>query len=468
MPIYSDEEDKIGIEQHALEIKDAINKGAQTIAITSNFGGGKSSLVKYLETQYSNITTKFCYINLWYDKNTQSSIDLHRSFIYQLGCQISKSKGKYIGKRISKNYGLIKICLQSWFQSLLSYCMFALIALGVFWLPLYDNITSKIITDNWFENNHINYGITFFVAALFIGVFLLYAADIVFSSKQSAGTREIDEHEIMDIYKSYICKYHFKHYIVIIEDLDRTENENVLKFIRELRRYYVPTAKKQYKLEKMRCFSNFLDEKLHLKNRNRITFIVNVKTETELNKELNSHKLQNIKKRSDTRDEGNQLELEIETNYLYPKVFDYTLNLKQIHIDNYDVIMKKLLEDNKESFISNNIPVFSADKIIPEFEWLKRGKNLDIRELKNRLNAAISTYINLRHKFKADKVSMPKCIASAYINVAFEKEYSKIEKIGFDGIINLYVKNHQISSNDISDYFLKKILKFRMISHQNC
>lgn len=426
MPIYSDEEDKIGIEQHTLEIKDAINKGAQTIAITSDFGGGKSSLVKYLETQYSNITTKFCYVNLWCDINNDDSTELHRSFIYQLGSQISKRKGKYISKRLSKNYGLIKICLQSTFQSILSYIMFVLMALGALCIPLYDNITSKIITYEFIKQNHNNIGIVVFIAALFIGVFLLYSADIVFSSKQSAGARVINEHELMDIYKSYICKHHFKHYIVIIEDLDRTKSDKVIKFIRELRRYYVPTDRKQYKNKCIRNISNYLDNKLHLKNRNRITFIVNIKTEASL---------------------GN------EAKDLYPKVFDYTLNLKQIHIDNYDVIMRKLLEDNKELFKRNNIPVFKDNVIIPEFEWLKRGRDLNIRELKNRLNAAISTYINLLHKFESNKVSMPKCIASAYINVAFEKEYSKIEEIGFDGIINLYVKDHQTSSDDVIKYF---------------
>lgn len=429
MPIYSDEEDKIGIEQHALEIKDAINKGAQTIAITSDFGGGKSSLVKYLERQYSNLTTKFCYVNLWCDINSkpnEKSTDLHRSFIYQLGSQISKRKGKYISKRLSKNYGLIKICLQNTFQSILSYIMFALISVGSLCIPLYDDIMSKVIPLNFVNENHNNIGIASYIIALLIALFLLYSADIVFSSKQSAGNREINEHELMDIYKSYICKYHFRHYIVIIEDLDRTKSSEVAKFIRELRRYYVPTNKKQYKFKTIRKISNFFGNSLRIKNRNRITFIVNIKTESALGEEA--------------RD-------------LYPKVFDYTLNLKQIHIDNYDVIMKKLLEDNKTLFENNKIPVFKNNVLIPEFEWLKRGKHLDIRELKNRLNATISTYINLLHKFDANKVSLPKCICSAYVCVAFEKEYEQIEKIGFDGIINLFVADHQLLPEAIVKYY---------------
>lgn len=422
MPISSDEEDKIGIAQHALEIKDAINKGAQTIAITSDFGGGKSSLVKYLETQYSKFNTKFCYVNLWCDIKQNDSTELHRSFIYQLGNQISRLKGQYISKRLSKNYGLFKISLQNAWQAFMSYIMLAFILMGALCIPLYEKITTQIIGEELLENIHNQIGIGAFIIALLIGLFLLYTADIVFSSKRSAGSREINEHELMDIYKSYICNYHLKHYIVIVEDLDRADNEIVLKFIKELRRYYVPNNRKQYKKRRLSTNTSIFN----FRNRNRITFIVNIKSESALGKDAEN---------------------------LYPKVFDYTLNLKQIHIDNYDVIMKKLLEDNKELFRKNHIPVFKNDEIIPEFEWLKRGKNLNIRDLKNRLNATISTYINLLHKFDAGRVSLPKCIASAYINVAYEKEYNKIEKLGFDDVINLYVQDHQITFNDIVNYY---------------
>lgn len=59
MPISSENEDKIGISQHAAELKNVIKKGAQSIAVTSDFGGGKSSLIRYLESKYSCLTTKF-------------------------------------------------------------------------------------------------------------------------------------------------------------------------------------------------------------------------------------------------------------------------------------------------------------------------------------------------------------------------------------------------------------------------
>lgn len=431
MPISFEDDDKIGIRQYALEVKDSIKKGAQTVAITSDFGGGKSSLVKYLESLYCKVTTKFCYINLWCDlDNTNTTqdddsqlLEIHKSFIYQLASQISNRKGKYISKRLSKNYGLVKITLQNAWLSMLSYIMFALIIVGMLCIPLYDSIQSYISTYKFITTNHNEIGIIAFCLAILFGLLLIYRADIVFSAKQSDNGREINEHELMDIYKSYICNYHFKHYIVIIEDLDRTQNINTERFIKELRRYYVP-CKNNLGLNKK---TNNLFTKIGFFNRNRITFIVNIKSESAL----------------ETKQEG-----------LYPKVFDYVLNLKTINIDNYDVILKKFLIDNKHFFIDNDIPVFSDDgKIIADFEWLKRGTDLDIRRLKTRLNSAISTYVNLRYKFDKDKISLSKCIAYAYITEAFSKDYIKVEKVGFDGVIDIYVKNQHLEPYQVIEFY---------------
>ena len=414
MPISTEAEDKIGISQYAAELKAAIKNGAQSIAITSDFGGGKSSLVRRLETLYCRLFTKFCYINLWSqmhssDKGTK---ELHKSFIYQLGSQINTKKGNYISRRLSKNYGMLGITLPSLFSTVASFLMCLLFAIGFACTSLYETI-SEYITFEFYTENHGWLGQASFILAAILALLLLYKTDVVFSSKNSEANRTVDEHELMDIYKTHICRFHLRHYIVVIEDLDRSEKEYVNRFIKELRRYYVPHKGK-------RCFLPWWI--------NRITFIVNIQGESHIA----------------SKDDKN----------LYGKAFDYVLNLKDIHVDNFDIILKKLLEDNREYFTSENIRVFNATGgFLSEFEWLIRGKDIDLREIKNRLNTAILTYTNLCSKFEADGISMSKCIAAAYVTSVCEKEHQDIRNLNFEKMIDLYVSNASLTSENILEHF---------------
>lgn len=417
MPISSKDEDKIGISQYAKELKAAIGDGAQSIAVTSDFGGGKSSLIRHLETLYCRLFTKFCYINLWSQMYTQGhdTQELHKSFLYQLGSQISSQKGNYISRRLSKHYGVLGIKLPSFISTALSVLMCALIVIGFACTSLYETV-SEYITFEFYTNNYEWLGQASFIIAGVIALFLLYRADIIFSSKNSETNRIIDEHELMDIYNTHICRAHLRHYIVVVEDLDRSEQNVVNQFIKELRRYYIPT--------KRRWFSWLFP------GINRITFIVNIKEENQI---------------ADSKDD-----------HLYGKAFDYVLNLKDIHVDNFDVILKKLLEDNRPYFKKEGIKAFDAkEEFISEFEWLIRGKNIGLRDIKTRLNTAILTYVNLCSKFNAKDISMPKCIASAYVTSACEKEHQNAKDFDFEEIIDRYVTNSGITAEDISSAFEK-------------
>lgn len=417
MPITSADEDKIGISQCASELKDVIKKGAQSIAITSDFGGGKSSLVRYLESKYSCLTTKFCYVNLWSQIESSDSENLHKSFIYQLASQISLRKGNYVSRRLSQNYGMLGITLPSIFSTILSFIMFFIFAIGFLCTTLYETVSEYIAFD-FYNTHHKEIGVASFVVATFLALILIYKSDIIFSSKNSETNRKIDEHELMDIYKSYICKFHFKHYIVVIEDLDRSNKKNVNKFIKELRRYYIPY---KHKRSKWRLLNWLYDT--FFKNINRITFIVNIKSENKIAR--------------------------LHEQNLYSKAFDYVLNLKEINVDNYDVILEKLLEENRKLFIENGIPILKDGKYIPELEWIIRGKKVGLREIKTRLSTAISAYLNLCSKFSEEYISLEKCIAASYVMSEFEKEFFAIKEIGFDSIIDLYATNPKISDKDI-------------------
>lgn len=424
MPIASADEDKIGVTQCAAEIQAVIKKGAQSIAVTSDFGGGKSSLIRCLESMYSGLTTKFCYVNLWSQLSGDKSEDLHKSFIYQLASQINGKKGNYVSRRLSQNYGMFGITLPSIWSSILSFVLFIFLAAGFACTTFYAEISTYIDIE-FFNTHHNKLGVASFAVAAFLTLVFLYNTDIMFSSKDSESSRTIDEHELMDIYRTHICSFHLRHYIVVIEDLDRSDKKSVNKFIKELRRYYIPCKHKRSKWR----FINWLKD-IILGKINRITFIVNIKAENEI--------------------------AEKEDSDLYSKAFDYVLNLKEINIDNYSVILDKLLEENRERFKDNEIPAFGDDgKFIPEFEWIIRGQRIGIREIKRRLSAAISTYVNLCSKFNKEYISLKKCIASAYIITAFEAEYIQIKELGFDSIIDLYVTNPQMTEEDITKEYEK-------------
>ena len=338
--------------------------------------------------------------------------ELHKSFVYQLGSQISTKKGNYISRRLSKNYGMLGITLPSVFSTVASFLMCLLFAIGFACTSLYKTL-SEYITLEFYTEHHEWLGQASFILAGVIALILLYKTDIIFSSKNSEANRTVDEHELMDIYKTHICKFHLRHYVVVIEDLDRSEKESVNRFIKELRRYYVPQKRKRW------WFPWWV---------NRITFIVNIKGEYHIASE---------------KDEN-----------LYGKAFDYVLNLKDIHMDNFDVILKKLLEDNRQYFESEQIDAFnSKGEFRSEFEWLIRGKDIGLREIKNRLNTAILTYVNLRSKFDADGISMPKCIAAAYVTSVCEKEHQNIKCLDFEKVIDLYVTKSSLSTEDVSTYF---------------
>lgn len=116
-PIENEENDWIGVSVYVDKIKSAIEQGANMIAITSDFGSGKSSLISLLEKRIEKIKYNkvLCFrkkyklykINMWNVLNNNSdttSIELHKSFVYNLSSQMSRRKGSYISKRLSKNY----------------------------------------------------------------------------------------------------------------------------------------------------------------------------------------------------------------------------------------------------------------------------------------------------------------------------------------------------------------------------
>ena len=117
-PIHDKSEDVLGLQAHVDSLQAAIDSGAQMIAVTSPFGAGKSSVTELLHSQNAN--QEVINVSMWSHlcKNEDPSLantttELHRSFLYQIVSQLDAKAGAYISRRLSKNYGLLKLHTES-------------------------------------------------------------------------------------------------------------------------------------------------------------------------------------------------------------------------------------------------------------------------------------------------------------------------------------------------------------------
>ena len=149
-PITSKSEDVIGFSTYVEKLDAAISNGGQMVAITSPFGAGKTSVVELLQERYLNDPQKrVIKVSMWSNlfpagiskgepqiKNGQrisyysgETIELHKELVYQLISQINWRRGKYISRRLSQNYGLLKVQTDKpyyWISILLAIVLFSL------------------------------------------------------------------------------------------------------------------------------------------------------------------------------------------------------------------------------------------------------------------------------------------------------------------------------------------------------
>lgn len=107
-PITTKENDIIGLDVCADKLSDAIDEGAQMIAITSPFGSGKTSVIDLLQEKRQNNKKEYILkIPMWSQLHQlkNSANELHRNFLYQISSLINHKRGTYVSRRLSNNYG---------------------------------------------------------------------------------------------------------------------------------------------------------------------------------------------------------------------------------------------------------------------------------------------------------------------------------------------------------------------------
>lgn len=427
-PVKEAEKDLIGMTAYVKNIMAAIKNGAQMVGITSDFGGGKSTLIDMLENEYDFIERlkyKFCRVNLWCqtEGDAPNAVDLHKTFLYQLTSQIRPGKGSYVSRRLSRNYGLLKISANGWLASFftvtLAVCGVAGICIKTFQTQISDIFPelAPYLTGT---------SMALLALSVLLAVVLLMKADIIFSSKSSEKNREIEEIGILDLYRSMILNCGFgKHYIIVLEDLDRTEDAaNVLRFMKEIRKYYVPSRAGG-------IFKNL---------KNKVTFVVNIKPEVQLKEELEAGLIAGQK--------GNSAQ---PYQFVFEKLFDYIVDLKKINIDNYDAILEGLIQEKRTEIEDAGIPVYEENNVakMQGMQWIIRGKSLDIRGIKDRLNAALLLYQTLTLKFGLDRISFEKCAAVSYLMSAYSEEFYKMSANAFEILVEKYIEGTIESETDV-------------------
>ena len=402
-------QDHIGFNVQRDALDNAIDSGAKMIGLTADFGYGKSSLVGMVSSDRAKYEEPIK-INLWdnlqnadpknpSDKETQ----LEKSFLFQLANNSGKKTlTKYVNKRLSGNNGLLSFTFRSskmWIWLIVALLFFALgLAFHLTKLEALDPnmwILGKFKLILKVEIYPICYALS--IIFLACGLWKYRAA---FSTWKSEGQRKFDSTDVFSIFQEIIDTIRSsKTRIILIEDLDRLSNENsdnndrtITSFIRIL-----------YRLSNM-C-----------KNSN-ICFVVAIEPAKTADK-----------------------------NELYSKFFDYILDLKAVHIDDFTKILKSLLQDKereiKKLFNATELNEHTAeetkaplhDNIYSQFEYLIRGQKLTIRELKHRLNDAIVLFKTIQSKRYLNSSGMPNmvtCCVVSYLRSEFEEDYYKFVKNG--------------------------------------
>ena len=434
-PITSEENDWIGVSVYVDKLDEAIKSGAGMIGITSDFGAGKSSLVSLLKNRYpwwkrQRARLAFYTINMWNNLDAQTgeqdsgcgennSVSLHKSFLFHLISQISPTKGSYISKRLSRNYGLLKVQSSSRIH-MAALCIAVIMGLFAEALRRFGTETGFFSGIPFFQRHGLFLQFMAYAVAAVCIVYVVCKADILFSSTKSEGKRQIDENILIDYYHHEVLyRGFFRHYVFIIEDLDRTDNaDTVLRFLKEIRKYYLTSE-------------NFLSRLHH----NRVTFIINIKPEALLENPGRPPK------QADTLPA--QADARCPAEGLYSKFSDYTIELTKINIDNYDVILNGQLHELSHTLVRlgliGDAGSASVDAI-PGMQWIIRGRKLDMREIKERLNKALTLYESLLHKFSKNEITFEKCAAATYLTSEYAREYYRLADDDLEGIIEKYMR----------------------------
>lgn len=405
----STEKDIIGFKSYINSLNTVINNDSKFIGLISEFGTGKSSLIKMLSnTKSENKPLEVITINLWNcDESNKSQLDIHQVFLHQLIDKLDIKTKDYYKKKINKKYRLFDIKF-GFKRKLYIYLLFLIYIFSAF-------EALKII--NLFPSELYRIIYYFLLSILTILCVLLYKPILSFNKDKSDNC--IDENDTKDLYVDIINEYFStrknknKRLIICLEELDRFSDYQVV--IKHIKEFY-----KFYKL-----------------NPNHVTFIIAIKSANSLAENVSEEKIKvtNVIKNT------------------YEKVFDYILNMNSVNIQDYDSILLELIDEKKDD-LPDGIKVPNINKI-GAWRYLYLGKKITVRDLKHRYNYAISLYLSAQES-GVKKVDFDKCLYISYLEDEYNSLYYKLtsDSSVINDILLYYAKNKNLEN------YLHKEIKF--------
>ena len=451
-PIETEDEDRIGMSTYVERLEDAVNAGAKTIAVTSDFGTGKSSLISCYEQRCKNNKdnkVKVIRVNMWGNyarvgaddnQNHIMPVELHKAFIYQVVSQIDSRKkdrnSNYISKRLSKDFGVLFIGGKK-----RCWVVVAIVSLLTFFIAStvvkYQELVQELykLSDSSFRIIQI----ILLIASAFGFAIAIANSEIIFSSRKSEGNRTFEENILIALFKQEVISPGSKwnRLVIVVEDLDRiNDKETVMHFLRELRKYYLADD-----LKGKICFIVCIKPEALLRD-DQMTEVTNSE-QTPAFEEKRKNTEESAPNNSEESAQNNRCAENLFANVQeYKKLFDYSINLQKVNIDNYDSILDGLLKEQKDWLCDLSL---EPDKKTPGMEWMIRGKNsIDIREIKNRLNEALTLYESLRSRFPKDMeekngvITFEKCAVATYLRREFEKDFYHLEDDAIDILVSQF------------------------------
>lgn len=434
-PIKNKKDDIFGYDCEVKRIKNAIKDDANVIGIVSEYGSGKSSLIQLLINKLFFLRYKIIRVNLWDNKlkiiddkdksipSEKSIVRLHKMFLRQVSSQTKKYNSAYINRRINANYGAAKISFPSFISLFKWFLIYILLLVGLLYIicKFGFDISSFNDISAVDKKNFISYIIPK-IPTIIIGFaffYIIFNKEVLFSFWNNSKSREITEEDTIQIYNELFGKKikflpRLRRIVIIIEDLDRIEDNDIVEFyLNEFYRLYIEGNEQ---------------------NRKGITLIFCLK--------------------DDKKDSS-------ESKYI--KIFDYISYINQINIDDKDEVLRQLI--NRDDLLYD-LSFDKENKVIDisKLSWLIEGQNINIRTIKRRIEHFKNIYLMIcsRGKSKNNKnddldINIVMCSFVAYLKTEYNDEldyilshYDSTRANYIDIYVNKKVIGESINSDNIT------------------